>query len=214
MHAAEPHRPGLVARWQHHRRQGWLPLGYRTLRRILDRRPLVAWLDFSVHQIIAVAPWRLRLPERLARGITVRELGPGDGEALNRLRAPAGLGYGERFARSHRCIGAWLEQRLVAFMWLRCGPAQLPSAFGCTWQLTAPMAWLYDLYSDPRLLGAVPHLYAHLRRHPPGETLQHFVGQTDYDNLRSRLAHRSLGYEARALLLSWRMGRWHAHASR
>ena len=189
-------------------------LAYLGLRRLLDRGPLAGRLDVRMRQVIAVAPWRLRLPPRLARELAVRELGVGDAAALSGLRAALGMEYRERFRQSHRCVGAWLGPRLVAFVWMRRGPAHLRASFGCTWQISAPMAWLYDLYSDPQVLGTVPHLYAYLRQHPPGEGLQQFVGQTDYDNLRSRQAHRSLGYEVRATLWSWHWGRRSAHVSR
>ncbi|HUX67644.1 MAG TPA: class I SAM-dependent methyltransferase [Terriglobales bacterium] len=214
MRARKDPGPGWLAGWREKRRQGVGTLGYRLLRRVLDRGPLAGRVDVRIHQVIAVAPWRLRLPPRLARGLRVREVEAEEEAALRGLRAALGMEYGERFRQAHRCVGAWLEQRLVAFVWMRRGPAHLPASFGCAWQLTAPMAWLYDLYSDPEVLGAIPHLYAYLRQHPPGEGLQEYVGQTDYDNWRSRRAHRSLGYEVRATLWSGQWGQRWVHVSR
>lgn len=208
-HAQSP--VSVAGRWRELRRHGWGTLAYRGVRRLVERGPGSGHWDFCIHQIITVAPWRLRLPPRLARGLSVRELGEPDLEALEQLRPALGMPYRQRMAEAHRGLGAWLDQRLVAFIWLRRGPALLPASFGCVWQLSAPMAWLYDLYSDPEVLGAAPHLYDHLRRHPPGDGVQLLVGQTDYDNVRSRWAHRTLGYEVRATLWSWRLGRWQLH---
>lgn len=177
-------------------------------------RGLARRLPWEWRHIIAVPPWQLRLPPRLAHGIEVRALGPADTGALTALRPCNGLSYGERFELRHLALGAWLEQRLVAFVWVARGPARLPSSFGCSWELSATMAWLYDLYSDPDVLGAISHLYGHLRRHPPGGGLEWLVGQADHRNHRSRLAHRSLGYMECASLFTLRAGRWRGHVSR
>ncbi len=208
-----PHRSQPVAPLPVSRGPGGASLLQRA-QQVLDRPRLARRLHFACRHIIAVPPWRLQLPPRLAHGIEVRELGAADLTALAGLRAPNGLSYSERFERQHRAIGGWLEQRLVAFVWVARGPMRLPSSFGCSWELSAAMAWLYDLYSDPAVLGAMPHLYGYLRRHPPGGGLEWLVGQTDHLNQRSRWAHRSLGYRECASLFSLRVGRWRGHLSR
>lgn len=201
------------ARWRELRRHGRATLAYHLLRRLLERSRLERWFDLQVHQVIAVPPWRLELPARLPHEMRVRELLLGDVPQLQRLRPANGRAYEQRLAAAHRGLGAFLGERLVAFVWLRRGPALLPASFGCVWQLTAPMAWIYDLYSDPGVLGAIPHLYAYLRQHPPGEQCQILVGQTAYDNSASRRAHARLGYRVRATLWSGRLGPWHLHLS-
>jgi len=206
--------PGRWARWREHRRQGAGTVAYHLLRRLLERSHAVRWLDVQLRLVIAVPPWRLELPSRLPHELRVRELTSGDLEPLTRLRPANGYGYDQRLAAAHRALGAFLDERLVAFVWIRRGPALLPASFGCVWQLTAPMAWIYDLYSDPGVLGAIPHLYAYLRQHPPGEQCELLVGQTEYDNWASRRAHRRLGYEVRAALWSVKLGGWHLHLSR
>jgi len=206
-------RAGRMRRWRELWRRGPARCSYCLLRRALDRSGLASWLDFRVHQVIAIPPWRLRVPPRLARGLSVRDLDLADAPALDRLRPASGQSYRHRFELEHRCLGAFLDGRLVAFLWLRRGPAVLPSSFGCAWQITASVAWLYDLYSDPDVLGAVPHLYLHLRHQQQGQTILQFAGQNDFDNLRSQLAHRSLGYEVCAMLYSFRLHRRTLHLS-
>ena len=213
--------PSWRQRWQERRRQGWGPLAYRVLRRALDVSRAGRHLEFHWRQVIAVVPARMRLPPRLARELVVRELvGPAaapaahDLASLTALRPAQGLAYAQRFAAGHRAWGAFFGRRLVAFVWLRLGPAEIPSTFGAVWQVSAPLAWIYDLYSDPQVLGAIPHLYAYLRLHPPGESCRWLVGQTEGDNLRSRKAHDRLGYEPVATLWSWRCGRRWWHLSR
>ncbi len=204
----------LWTRWRERARQGPRVLVYHLLRRTRARLRLTRVLDLQAHEMVAVPLWRLRLPPRLARGLRVDELHPEQVAALERLRPPVGEPYPLRWAAAHRCIAAWLDDRVVAFVWLRRGPARLPSALGCVWLVPAAMAWIYDIYSDPQVLGAVPHLYAHLRQHPPGEGVQWLVGQTELDNQRSRLAHRSIGYQVRGTLWSARLGRLRFHLSR
>ena len=194
------------ARWREHRRQGAGTVAYHLLRRLLKRSGAARWLDVQLHEVIAVPPWRLELLPRLPQELRVRELTSGDLDQLTRLRPANGYSYDQRLAAAHRALGAFLGERLVAFVWIRRGPALLPASFGCIWQLTAPMAWIYDLYSDRGVLGAAPHLYAYLRQHPPGEQCELLVGQTEYDNWASRRTHRRLGYEVRAALWSVRMG--------
>lgn len=204
----------VVERWRGYARQGWLRLAYRASHRGFAHVPWPGGSEFRIHRVIATPPWRLRLPPRLGKGIVIRELTSEDVGQLASLRAATGMPYAERFAAYHRALGAFLNGRLVAFVWLRCGPAILASSFGVHWQLAAGMTWVYDLYSDPQVLGAVTHLYAELRRRPPGAACRLLVGQTDFDNVRSRLAHRSLGYESCATIWSWRFGRTWVHLSR
>jgi SAM-dependent methyltransferase len=195
------------------RRHGWPTLGYHFLGRALARSGLERWVELQVHEIIAVPPWRLQLPPRLPHETRVRELNVADLAPLERLRPALGRPYAERFAQAHRALGAFIHERLVAFVWLRRGPSLLPASLGCVWQLMTPMAWVYDLYSDPGVLGAIPHLYAYMRQHPPGEMCEMLVGQTDLDNGASRRAHRRLGYQVRALLWTLRLGPWRVHLS-
>ncbi|MGH9476735.1 MAG: class I SAM-dependent methyltransferase [Terriglobales bacterium] len=187
---------------------------YRVGQRLLQR---AGRCGLRIHYVIALAPERLRLPPRLPRGLHTRMLEAGDAAALQGLRPPVGMAYGERFCQGHRCVGAFRPgaggERLVAFVWLVRGPRRLPASFGCGWQIGASMAWLYDLYSDPGVLGAVPPLYAHLQQHLPGTGVRLLLGQTDFENLRSRLTHLSLGFEVLASLWSVRVGPWWAHFS-
>jgi SAM-dependent methyltransferase len=201
-------------RWRERARQGAGVLAYHLVRRTRARCGLSRWFDLQVRECVAVPTWRLRLPARAARGVEVGDLGPAHLAQLERLRAAVGVAYAERFAAAHRCIGAWLDGRLVAFVWLQLGPARLPSMLGCSWLLPAAVAWVYDIYSDPQVLGAAPLLYLHLRQHRPGPGVRVLMGQTELDNQRSRLAHRSLGYEVTGLLCSLRLGRWSCHLSR
>jgi 2-polyprenyl-3-methyl-5-hydroxy-6-metoxy-1,4-benzoquinol methylase len=203
-----------IGRWRERARQGVGVMCYHLLRRARARSGLARWLDVQVHEIVTAPPWRLRLPPRPARGLAVEELASGHGSHLERLRAPVGAPYAQRFEAGHRCIGAWLDGRLVAFVWLRPGPARLPSMLGCTWQLPAAGAWVYDIYSDPHVLGAVPHLYVYLRQHRLSEAVRVLIGETELDNYRSRRAHRSLGYEVAALHWSVRIGKLRFHLSR
>lgn len=202
------------AAWRSRRRPGLGLLSYRALQSLLRRCGMNRWLELRLHQIIGVAPHDLHPPARLARGLEVREAGGADLDALQQLRPPVGVDYATRFGQAHRAVVACLERRLVAFVWVVRGPARLPASFGCHWQLNGGMAWLYDLYSHPDVLGAVPHLYAYLREHPPGPGVRFYVGQTDFDNRRSHLAHQSLGYQAWAQLWTARCGGWRRHASR
>ncbi|HWG37790.1 MAG TPA: class I SAM-dependent methyltransferase [Terriglobales bacterium] len=204
---------GRLRRWRELWQRSRARCSYCLLRRALDRSGISAWLDFRVHQVIAIPPWRLRIPPRLPRGLSVRDLGLEDAGVIEGLRPARGEPYALRFQKDHRCVGAFLDGRLVAFLWLRRGPCALPSSFGCAWQITVSVAWLYDLYSDPEVLGAVPHLYLHLRHQQQGQTILQFAGQNDFDNLRSQQAHRSMGYEVRAMLYSWRVGGCTLHLS-
>src|SRR6185312_8215342 len=104
--------------------------GYSLLRRGLRRLRLSSLVDVRIHQIIAVAPWRLALPERQPRGMSVRWLTPADGAAIAGLRRASGHSYGERFAQGEQALGAFLDQRLVAFLWTKRGPAEMASSFG------------------------------------------------------------------------------------
>ena len=189
---------------------------YGLLRRSLRRLGLAAVIDFRIHQVIAIPPWQLALPERQLRGMSVRWLTPGDVAAISGLRQASGHSYAERFARNEQALGAFLDQRLVAFLWLKRGPAELQSSFGCRWQISPAMVWLFDLYSDPAVLGAVPRLYAHLRQAlgAPGGTCHLLMGQNEIDNLRSRWAHRRLGYRICATIWTLRLGGWQGHLSR
>lgn len=200
--------------WRSRRQVGLRQWLYRVVQSLLRRSGAGRWVEWRLHQIIGIRPQDLRLPPRLARGLEVREAGAADLVAMRQLRAPAGTEYGARLAQSHRAIAAWLGGRMVAFVWVVRGPARLPTSFGNWWQMNGGMAWLYDLYSHPEVLGAVPHLYAWLAEHPPGPGVRFFVGQTDYENRRSWLAHRSLGYQTWAQLWTWRCGGWRRQMSR
>ncbi len=206
-------QPRLWARWRARARQGPRVLAYHLVRRARARCGLTRLVDLQVHEIVAVPSWRLRLPPRPARGLRVAEAAPGQLAQLERLRPPVGESYAARFAAAHRCIAAWLDERVVAFVWLRRGPCRMATALGYWWYLPAAFAWIYDIYSDPQVLGAVPYLYAYLRQHPPGEGVQLLAGQTELDNQRSRLAHRSIGYEVMGSLCSLRLGGWRLHCS-
>lgn len=207
-------RGGLAGRWRAYRRQGWSELFYRGLRRALAAAGGVA--DVQCHIVIVVAPENLCLPHRMPKGLTVRELTTADVAAVMALRPAVGRAYGARFARHHRALGAFLQQQLVAFVWLRWGAALLPTSFGAQWQLEPGMTWVYDLYSDPQVLGAITHIYAYLRAHAPSQGCRLLVGQTDLDNYRSRHTHASLGYGACATVWSVRLWRgWvHVHHAR
>lgn len=191
------------------------PLLYRGLQRLLHRLP--GGCDVRIHSVVALQPEQLRLPPRLPREIAVRWLTPADEPSLQQLRPAVGVPYRERFQIGHRCIGAFLREsdasRLIAFLWVLRGPARMPASFGCAWDLSATLAWLYDLYSSSGVVGAMPHLYQFLRQNPPGPHLTHWMGQHDLGNQRSRMAHLSLGFSARAQLWSLRCGRW-LHISR
>ncbi|MGH9518369.1 MAG: GNAT family N-acetyltransferase, partial [Terriglobales bacterium] len=183
---------GLVRRWRAYRRQRWRELVYRGLRRALAASGGVA--DLQYHTVIAIPPQNLRLPQRLPKGLAVRELGDADLSAITALRPARGRAYAARLDRHHRALGAYLHDQLVAFVWLRWGAALLPSSFGAEWQLEPGMTWVYDLYSDTQVLGAITHIYAYLRDHAPAQGCRLLVGQTDLDNFRSRHTHASLGF--------------------
>lgn len=191
------------------------PLLYRALQRLLHRLP--GGCQLRIHYVVALRPAQLRLPPRLPREMSVRWLTPADEPSLQQLRPAIGVPYRERFQSGHRCIGAFLPEassvRLVAFLWILRGPARMPASFGCAWDLSATIAWLYDLYSSSGVVGAMPHLYQFLRQNPPSPHLTHWMGQHDLGNHRSRMAHLSLGFSVRALLWSARCGRW-LHLSR
>ncbi|MGH9412294.1 MAG: class I SAM-dependent methyltransferase [Terriglobales bacterium] len=188
---------------------------YAGLCRLLHRLPGAC--DIRLHCIVAIEPQRLRIPARLPREMLVRWLDPVDEPALLALRPALGVPYAARFAEGHRCAGAFLPGggglRLVAFVWVLHGPARMPTSFGCAWDVSSTMAWLYDLHSSPGVLGALPHLYLFMRRNSPRSGCLHWLGQNDFENLRSRMAHLSLGFNVCALLWSLRCGSWY-HLSR
>lgn len=178
---------------------------------------------FRIHYLIAISPSRLRVPPRAPRGLYIRALHSSDLDHLRLLRPATGVSYAERLRQGHRCLGAFLPgasssagDRLVAFVWVVRGPVRLPASFGCSWHISASMAWLYDLYSDAGVLGAVPHLYLYLQQHPSGAALQWWLGQTAFENRRSRLTHLSLGYQVLATLWTGKFGRrwWHLSRAR
>ncbi|MGH9467885.1 MAG: class I SAM-dependent methyltransferase, partial [Terriglobales bacterium] len=188
----------------------WFYRGLRKLARLTGG----GW-DVRGHVIIAVPLDRLRVPQRRGRGgLQVRWLTPEDCPALDQLRPASGKPYAHRFAEAHRAVGAFLSPapgqapRLLAFCWVLRGPARLPTSFGCAWDLPASVAWLYDLYSDPSVLGAVSHLYLYIQEHPPGPGLLYLAGQNDFENSRSRMAHLSLGFERLATVWSLKAGPW------
>ncbi len=189
-------------------RVGLSQLAYRGAQTLL--RHLGGSGQLCIHHVIAVTPEQLRLPARLPRELRVRELTAEDVSGIEALRRASGVAYGERLRCGHRAAGAFLPasggQRLVAFVWVVPGPARLPNSFGCAWQIPAAVAWLYDLYSDPGVLGTVPHLYQYLRQRPPVAGLRCLMGQNDFDNLRTRRAHASLGYRVKAELWTLRRG--------
>lgn len=198
------------------------PLLYRGTRKFLRLTGLHQYIELSSHHFICVPAWRLELPQRLARGLAVKEIGPAALEELLALRPAARADLLARWAQGHRCLAAFLEtaagagapvRRCVASLWIVAGPARLASAFGCVWQIPAGMLWLYDLYSDPSTLGVVAHFNAFLRRCRPegGDSPMILAGQIETSNRRSRQAHGSLGYREQFVVHSLRLRRGYVH---
>jgi hypothetical protein len=90
------------------------------------------------------------LPASRGRRIVVRELRLEDLDEVALPRPPAMLH--DRFEAGDRCLGAFIGQELVGFIWLCFRPYDEEAEVRCTF-LPAPQGiatWDYDLYIEPR----------------------------------------------------------------
>jgi len=201
-------------RWRVRRRRSPVHLLYALLQRLLAHQPQTgSWsLRFWVHHIVGAPPTELRLPPRRTRGMSIESVQTSQIPELLALRPTAGAEFTHRLAQGHRCLAVRLQGRYRAFLWVVPGPRRLPNSFGAQWDVPADGCWLYDLYSDPGLLGALSHLNAALHQ-ALGPLPTWFLGQIAFDNVRSQQAHASLGYRQVGLVISFGWGRRRLHVS-
>lgn len=202
LHAKPVPVRGLRRYWQH----GTGVMVYRAILKGLRVSRLNRWIEVWGHRYIAIRPWHLRVPTRAPRGIKVEEIHLDQLDELLRLRPHAADLFRERFNAGQRCFAAYLQKRCVAFMWATEGPGSLRSTFWCNWSVPARTVWLFDLYSDPGVLGAMPYLHSSIRRHLSDGKPLWLTGQVDYDNHRSLQGHSSLGYRVLGLIWTLRIG--------
>lgn len=207
-------RPAQVRGLRRYWRHGVGIMVYRGILKALRLSGLIRWIEIWGHQYIAIRPWHLRVPSRAPRGMTVEEIRPDQWAELLALRPQAGEIFRSRFDAGQRCFGAFLQNRCVAFMWAVEGPGWLPSSFRCNWTLPPRLVWLFDLYSDPGVLGAMPYLHACVRRCLSDVRPYWLAGQVDYDNYRSMHGHSSLGYQVLGRIWSMRAGPLAVHLMR
>ena len=193
---------GLRRYWRH----GAGVMVYRGILKALRLSRLNRWIEIWGHQYIAIHPWHLRVPSRAPRGMTVEEIQADQCGDLLTLRPQAGDEFRRRFDAGQRCFGAYLQSRCVAFMWAVEGPGVLPTSFHSHWSIPPRIVWLFDLYSDPGVLGAMSYLHSCVRRCLSDGRPHWLAGQVDYDNHRSLQGHTSLGYQVLGRIWSMRLG--------
>ena len=204
-------RPARVSGLRRYWRHGPGVMVYRGIRKALRLSRLHRWIEVWGHQYIAIHPWHLRVPSRAPRGMTVEEIHADQcGDLLN-LRPQAGDEFHRRFDVGQRCFGAYLQNRCVAFMWAVEGPGILPTSFHSNWSVPPRIVWLFDLYSDPGVLGAMPYLHSCVRRCLSDGQPHWLAGQVDFDNHRSLQGHTSLGYQVLGRIWSMRLGPMAVH---
>lgn len=204
-------RPAPMHGLRRHLRHGTGVMVYRGILKALRSSGLNRWIEVWSHQYIAIHPWHLRVPSRAPRGMSVEEISPDRCQDLLALRPQAADEFRRRFDAGQRCFGAYLQNRCVAFMWAVEGPGELFSSFRCVWSIPHRIVWLFDLYSDPGVLGAMPYLHSCVRRCVSDGQPHWLAGQVDYDNHRSLQGHSSLGYQVFGRIWSVRAGPLSVH---
>jgi hypothetical protein len=88
------------------------------------------------------------LPERLARHLHFREIGPGHPD-LRRMAARDEIKV-SRFRQEARCLGVYRKDVLIGYVWL-CFGAYEEDEVRCTYDLSSvePAAWDFDLHVFP-----------------------------------------------------------------
>lgn len=162
----------------------------RLLTRISGGRAHIYFYRLEVQPV----PHAPLLPPHRGRQFQIRELPPDDTAHRMSPRPPAVIVA--RYAQGGRCIGAFLEQRLVGQIWLQLDGYD-EDEVRCRFSLApqGKVAWDYDVYIDPPLRGGF--LFAKLwdaafeilRQH----NVEWTVSRISAFNAGSLTAHKRLG---------------------
>ena len=81
----------------------------------------------------------------------------------------------------------------MSYVWVATGPTALTSREYGVWALPAGVAWFFDAYSHPLVIGTYPDLsrFAHAQLRQEGYNA--IIGRVEFDNRRSRRMHQRLG---------------------
>lgn len=197
----------VVASWQRLNgpfREFGLPAGAiyiadRLVRRVLPRSGIFFY-EFMA-QPVPAAPL---LPERLARNLEPRIIGPGHPD-VQRMPAREDI-KAQRFEQGAWCVGTYKNDQLLGYVWF-CAPQYEEDEVRCTYILSdaGAGAFDFDLYVMPeRRMGlAFSALWHTAFQHLSHRGVRYSFSRMTRFNLPSRNAHLRLGSQrvGRALFL-------------
>lgn len=170
--------------------------------------PARLYLYELMAQPIADAPV---LTPRLAKGIAVREIGPGD-PALAAMPVTAEA-LAARFAMPTVCLGAFRGANLVAYMWLCLGPYE-EDEVRCLFvpQPASRAVWDFDFYVFPqdRLSLGFVCLWDAANAYLRARGYRYSCSRVSRFNIGSRSAHKHFKWDRVGHALFVRSGRFQA----